>query len=139
MGIFQEQLEPLLADYQKLPLASQIGLGFAAFIVLSVVLNVAKQILFKNPNEPPMVFHWFPLIGNTVEYGMDPPAFFRKMRAKVETDSSPPLTPLVAKLRRNTIFGGRELTRSSMAISSPLSFSARRLPWPLAPWATTSS
>ena len=83
MGVFQEQLEPLLVEFQKLGLASQIGLGFVAFVIISVVLNVAKQILFKNPNEPPMVFHLFPLIGSTVEYGMDPPRFFKKMRAKV--------------------------------------------------------
>lgn len=83
MGVFSDQLEPLLAEYQKYGLASQIGLAFAALVILSVVLNVAKQILFKNPNEPPMVFHLFPLIGSTVEYGMDPPSFFRKMRAKV--------------------------------------------------------
>lgn len=83
MGVFQEQLEPLLVEFQKLGLASQIGLGFVAFVIVSVVLNVAKQILFKNPNEPPMVFHLFPLIGSTVEYGMDPPSFFKKMQAKV--------------------------------------------------------
>ena len=85
MGAFQEQLEPLLTEYQKLGLASQIGLGFAAFLILSVVLNVLKQVLFKNPHEPPMVFHLFPLIGSTVEYGMDPPSFFKKMQAKVWT------------------------------------------------------
>lgn len=85
MGVFQEQLEPLLAEYQQLGLASRIGLGFAAFLVLAVVLNVAKQVLFKNSNEPPMVFHLFPFIGSTVEYGMDPPKFFKKMRAKVRS------------------------------------------------------
>lgn len=83
MGVVQDQLEPLLAEYQKLGLAPQIGLGLVAFLVLSVILNVAKQILLPNPNEPPMVFHLFPLIGNTVEYGIDPPRFFQKMRAKV--------------------------------------------------------
>lgn len=82
MGIVQDQLEPLVAEFQKLGLASQIGLGFVGFIVLSVVLNVANQILFRNPNEPPVVFHLFPLIGSTVEYGIDPPSWFKKMRAK---------------------------------------------------------
>lgn len=82
MGVVQDQLEPLVAEFQKLGLASQIGLGFAAFIILSVVLNVANQILFSNPNEPPVVFHLFPLIGSTVEYGIDPPRWFMKMRAK---------------------------------------------------------
>ncbi|SPO00961.1 probable cytochrome P450 51 (eburicol 14 alpha-demethylase) [Cephalotrichum gorgonifer] len=79
---FQKQLMPLVAEFQKLGLASQIGLGVVAFLFLSVVLNVANQIFFSNPNEPPMVFHLFPLIGSTVEYGIDPPRFFKKMRAK---------------------------------------------------------
>jgi cytochrome P450 len=50
--------------------------GFASFILLAIVLNVLKQLLLKNPNEPPLVFHWLPVIGNTVTYGMDPYAFF---------------------------------------------------------------
>ena len=79
---FQNQLEPLVAEFHKLGLASQLGVGFVAFIILSVVLNVAKQILFANPNEPPVVFHWFPLIGSTVAYGIDPPRWMEKMRAK---------------------------------------------------------
>jgi sterol 14-demethylase len=29
------------------------------------------------------VFHWFPVIGNTVTYGMDPYRFFFECRAKV--------------------------------------------------------
>ena len=106
MGVLQDQLEPLLAEYQKLGLGSQIGLGLVAFVVLSVALNVAKQILLPNPNEPPMVFHWFPLIGSTVEYGMDPPRFFQKMRAKVRC-----LLPLLRWMRNRHIrSGGRGLT-----------------------------
>jgi hypothetical protein len=57
--------------------------GFAAFLVLAVVLNVLNQLLFKNPNEPPIVFHWFPILGNTIFYGMDPYTFFFDCRAKV--------------------------------------------------------
>lgn len=57
--------------------------GFASFILLAVVLNVLKQLLFKKPNEPPVVFHWFPIIGNTVWYGMDPYAFFFANQKKV--------------------------------------------------------
>jgi len=75
-GLFAEQV-------------SQRGLGlvvaasFAAFIVLAVVLNVLNQLLFKNPNEPPVVFHWFPIIGSTITYGIDPYRFFFDCRAKV--------------------------------------------------------
>ncbi|KAG5913664.1 lanosterol 14-alpha-demethylase [Claviceps africana] len=73
---------PLMQQYWALGMGSQIAIGLVAFITASVVLNVANQILFKNPNEPPVVFHWFPFIGSTVTYGMDPPAFFAENRAK---------------------------------------------------------
>lgn len=59
------------------------GAGFFALISLAVVVNVMKQLLFKNPNQPPVVFHWFPLIGNTIAYGMDPIAFFKACQDKV--------------------------------------------------------
>ncbi|PVH91485.1 hypothetical protein DM02DRAFT_340354, partial [Periconia macrospinosa] len=44
--------------------------------VTAVVLNVL------NPNEPRLVFHWFPIIGNTVTYGMDPYKFFFSIKQK---------------------------------------------------------
>jgi hypothetical protein len=59
------------------------GAGFFALLSLVVVVNVLKQLLFKNPNQPPVVFHWFPLIGNTIGYGMDPIAFFKACQDKV--------------------------------------------------------
>ena len=74
---------PLLADFQSLGLGAQIAIASTTFILVTVVLNVANQILFKNPNEPPVVFHWFPLIGSTVTYGINPPAFFAKQRERV--------------------------------------------------------
>jgi hypothetical protein len=110
MGLIQDVTEPLVAEFQKLGLASQIVVGFVSFIVLSVVLTVGKQIFFKDPHAPPMVFHLFPFIGSTVEYGMDPPKFFRKMQAKVFFSHSRVLTFL---------FGRR-------AISHSVSFLARR-------------
>jgi sterol 14-demethylase len=72
-------------------LAVLLGAGAAAFVVLAVVLNVLNQLLFRNPNEPPVVFHWFPVIGSTITYGMDPYGFFNKCRAKV-CFSPPPLS-----------------------------------------------
>lgn len=59
------------------------GLGVITLLVLSVVINVLAQLLFKNPNEPPVVFHWFPFIGNTISYGIDPYNFFFECRRKV--------------------------------------------------------
>ncbi|UZP33417.1 hypothetical protein NXS19_001233 [Fusarium pseudograminearum] len=68
MGLLQELAgHPLAQQFQELPLGQQVGIGFAAFLVLSVVLNVLNQLLFRNPNEPPMVFHWFPF--NRAKHG----------------------------------------------------------------------
>jgi sterol 14-demethylase len=57
--------------------------GFVSFILLAVVLNMLKQLLLKKPNEPPVVFHWLPVLGSTVTYGMDPYAFFFRNQKKV--------------------------------------------------------
>ncbi|KAL8836368.1 MAG: hypothetical protein Q9170_002941 [Blastenia crenularia] len=56
--------------------------GFATFFVLVVVLNVLRQLLLRNPNEPPVVFHWVPFIGSTIPYGIDPFRFFFSCREK---------------------------------------------------------
>ena len=56
---------------------------FGAVIALSVVLNVLSQLLFRNPNHPPVVFHWFPFLGSTVMYGMEPYKFFNKCQEQV--------------------------------------------------------
>lgn len=83
MGLLEDVAGPLAQQFSKLGTASQVGVVVAAFIVLSVVLNVLNQLMFKNPNEPPVVFHWLPLIGSTVTYGMDPPRFFKENSKKV--------------------------------------------------------
>ncbi|EAS28723.1 cytochrome P450 51 [Coccidioides immitis RS] len=57
-------------------------LGICAFLTLSVFVNVLKQVFFKNPNEPPVVFHWFPIIGSTISYGIDPYKFFFSCQKK---------------------------------------------------------
>lgn len=54
----------------------------AAFIAL-IAVNLVRQLLPRNKREPPTVFHWIPLIGNAVEYGMDPYSFFVRCQAKV--------------------------------------------------------
>jgi sterol 14-demethylase len=87
MGVLQQVAShPLAQQYQTLGLGSQIAIALAGFVAISVALNVASQILFKNPNEPPLVFHWFPFVGSTITYGMDPPTFFKENRAKVRLE-----------------------------------------------------
>lgn len=83
MGVVEDVAGHVSHHFSQLSTASQIGTVFAAFIALSVAVNVAQQLFFKNPNEPPVVFHWFPIIGSTITYGMDPPRFFVENRKKV--------------------------------------------------------
>ncbi|KAL3962128.1 hypothetical protein ACCO45_003651 [Purpureocillium lilacinum] len=83
MGVLQHAAShPLAQQFQSLGLGSQIAVAIAGFVAVAVALNVANQLLFTNPNEPPLVFHWFPFVGSTITYGMDPPTFFRENRAK---------------------------------------------------------
>ncbi|KAF7516276.1 hypothetical protein G7054_g14223 [Neopestalotiopsis clavispora] len=82
MGLFEDLAGPLAQRLSELSTASQVGVAAAAFLFLSIFWHVTKQLLFKNPNEPPMVFSWFPVVGSTVTYGMDPPRFFKENREK---------------------------------------------------------
>jgi len=80
LGIVAAPIERFAAS------SSTITLVFASitsFLVLAVVVNVLNQILFRNPHEPPMVFHLFPVIGSTIPYGIDPYKFFFACREKV--------------------------------------------------------
>jgi len=83
MGILEIIAGPLAEQVSQRGWAVVIAAGFFAFLILAVVLNVLKQALIKNPNEPPIVFHWFPIIGSSITYGMDPYTFFFANRSKV--------------------------------------------------------
>jgi hypothetical protein len=83
MGVLADIARPV-ADFtatSSYPVV--VATGFAAFFVLAIVLNVLKQLLLKNPNEPPLVFHWVPIIGSTITYGIDPYKFFFACQKKV--------------------------------------------------------
>ena len=64
-------------------LFSQFILLFALGIFFLIAFNVLKQLLVQRPHEPPVVFHWFPFIGSTVTYGIDPYKFFSDCQRKV--------------------------------------------------------
>ncbi|SNX85340.1 probable Sterol 14 alpha-demethylase [Melanopsichium pennsylvanicum] len=50
---------------------------------LAVLLNVASQLVLTAPkNQPPVVFHFVPIIGSAIYYGIDPYKFFFECRAK---------------------------------------------------------
>nr|AAF79204.1 cytochrome P450 sterol 14 alpha-demethylase [Aspergillus nidulans] len=59
---------------------------FSAYVlvgaIVAVLVNVIRQIFFRNTNEPPMVFHWVPFVGSTISYGMNPYNFFFSCREK---------------------------------------------------------
>ncbi|RFU75695.1 eburicol 14-alpha-demethylase [Trichoderma arundinaceum] len=83
MGILQQAAgHPAAQLFFEQGTGAQIVIGVAGFLAVVVFFNVLQQFLFKNPTDPPLVFHWFPLIGSTVTYGIDPPKFFRDNRAK---------------------------------------------------------
>lgn len=83
MGLLADVAGPVSKFTSESSTIAVVAAGFASFILLSVVLNVLKQLLLKNPNEPPVVFHWFPIIGSTVTYGIDPYKFFFAQQKKV--------------------------------------------------------
>ena len=85
MGLLADVLGPLSSRLSGASTLVVVLSAIASFLVLAVVLNVLKQLLFKNPNEPPLVFHWVPIIGNTITYGIDPYDFFFTCRAKVRS------------------------------------------------------
>lgn len=88
MGLVALVLDNVCERCSNLSIWALSGLGLLSFVVLTVFLNVLRQILFKNPNEPPLVFHWFPFVGSTISYGMDPYKFFFSCREKVWRASS---------------------------------------------------
>nr|AIF79454.1 CYP51A [Rhynchosporium commune] len=63
-----------------LVLVSSIRYGFytLTLLIVTVLLNALHQLLPKKKSEPPLVWHWIPFIGNAIEYGTDPLAFYTK-------------------------------------------------------------
>jgi hypothetical protein len=87
MGFLGTLLAPVQHLAEVLPLWQLVSVALAAFIALVILLNVLQQLLFKNPNEPPVVFHLVPLVGSTITYGIDPFEFFFACREKVRVSS----------------------------------------------------
>ncbi|KAH8892597.1 cytochrome P450 [Thozetella sp. PMI_491] len=68
--------------YTELPLSFSIPLTLALVGLVAIAQNVIRQLYFPNPHRPPVVFHIFPFIGSTIQYGIDPFKFFFDCRAK---------------------------------------------------------
>lgn len=82
MGLLQGLVGPLAPFLDTAPTWLVVLAASGSLLTLVILLNVLQQIFFRNPNEPPVVFHLLPWIGNTVTYGMDPYAFFFACREK---------------------------------------------------------
>lgn len=83
MGLFSSFIDLFCERCSTESISTLALVGALSFISLSVVVNVLRQLLFKSPHEPPVVFHWFPFVGSTISYGIDPYKFFFNARAKV--------------------------------------------------------
>ncbi|KAL4792026.1 cytochrome P450 [Aspergillus venezuelensis] len=59
-----------------------LGAGGLVGLLAAILINVARQLFFRNKNEPPVVFHWVPFVGSTLTYGMNPYKFFFSCREK---------------------------------------------------------
>ena len=79
--------------------AWNVVLVIAFIISLTILTNVLQQTLLKKSNEPPVVFHWLPVVGSTVTYGIDPFKFFFQCQVKVRIDMIQ--TPNARILTRN--------------------------------------
>ena len=82
MGLLQDAAAAFDSYFGNTATWKLVTLGFVSFVTIAILLNVAKQILFRNKNEPPLVFHWVPVIGSTISYGIDPYKFFFTCREK---------------------------------------------------------
>jgi sterol 14alpha-demethylase len=83
MGFLGTLLTPIERLVEVLPFWRVALLALTAFITIAILLNILNQLLFRNPNEPPVVFHLVPFVGSTITYGIDPFKFFFACREKV--------------------------------------------------------
>ncbi|KAK0542276.1 Lanosterol 14-alpha-demethylase [Tilletia horrida] len=72
-----------ITPLQNFSLGAQIGILAGGGLVLAIVLNVLSQLLLPQDRSlPPLVFHYVPIIGSAVTYGIDPYKFFFDCREK---------------------------------------------------------
>jgi sterol 14alpha-demethylase len=82
MGLVAEVSAPFERLIAALPVWQLVLLGFASFVFVSVCYNILRQWLFYDRNAPPEVFSFFPVLGSTIRYGIDPFDFFFDCKKK---------------------------------------------------------
>ena len=75
-------MESIYNSFKALPPSISVPLTIGFIIVIAIARNVIGQLFFPDPHRPPVVFHIFPFIGSTVQYGIDPYKFFFDCQAK---------------------------------------------------------
>jgi hypothetical protein len=83
MGILAYIAGPLSDGIATASTPFMLATGAAVLLLIAITVNVLRQLFFKDPTEPPVVFHWLPFIGSTIPYGIDPYKFFFACREKV--------------------------------------------------------
>ena len=73
-------------------------------MTLVILVNGAKQALFKRRIEPPVVFHWLPFVVSAISYGQEPIRFLDDCQAKVKNDPIA-LTPVETHTTSSTNYG----------------------------------
>ncbi|SGZ34703.1 BQ5605_C076g12942 [Microbotryum silenes-dioicae] len=101
---------------------SVAGKGATAFVgaaLLVVALNVVQQLVLpRDPTKPPVVFHFVPVIGCAITYGMDPIGFLNRCRDQSVTCSNP--LPLLGRSQYGPVFTFPLLGRKVTAALGPL-------------------
>lgn len=63
------------------PFSQFIGYSIG-ILIFTVAANALWQQIPRSKSEPPLVFHFFPFIGNAISYGTDPVRFYEECRQK---------------------------------------------------------
>ncbi|KAF7327900.1 Lanosterol 14-alpha-demethylase [Mycena kentingensis (nom. inval.)] len=72
-----------LAQAQQLPRERWLLLAFINAPILAIVFNALWQVLVpRKTSDPPLVFHWIPIVGSAIWYGNDPIDFFTACQEK---------------------------------------------------------
>ena len=90
MGFAAVVLNPLRGLLWNKSTGFILAAAIFSFVVVAVIVNVFNQLFRKNPNEPPVVFHWIPFFGSTITYGIDPYKFFFACRERVRCSTAFP-------------------------------------------------
>ncbi|KAF9267916.1 lanosterol 14-alpha-demethylase [Marasmius fiardii PR-910] len=83
MPLVKDAWSGYMSQAQELSTAKLLLLTGAIIPVFAVVLNVLAQLVSpRRKSDPPVVFHWLPIVGSAISYGNDPVKFFFECREK---------------------------------------------------------